>query len=239
MSYKKLRQTWRYQLLDYLDKRIGNNETFRRLKLWYYTKYTEGFYVHAPKSKKDQDEDDINDCVKYITRYTSRPVMAESRIVKYDDINKTVHWFYHRHEDDKRIDVIEPVTSFINNVVLHCPERNFKMVRYFGFYANKSSKTYDRMAELVGKKLKRKVQYKKERAAAAKINKEKTHFRYYMIQSFQRDPLLCTCGEIMNYAETYDPFEGGIKNDRRYRNGCIYNSKYLKSRTRSAATGMD
>ncbi|MFR2767869.1 MAG: transposase [Thomasclavelia sp.] len=52
MSYKKLRQTWRYQLLDYLDKRIGNNETFRRLKLWYYTKYTEGFYVHAPKSKK-------------------------------------------------------------------------------------------------------------------------------------------------------------------------------------------
>ena len=94
------------------------------------------------------------------------------------------------------------------------------------------------MAELVGKKLKRKVQYKKERAAAAKINKEKTHFRYYMIQSFQRDPLLCTCGEIMNYAETYDPFEGGIKNDRRYRNGCIYNSKYLKSRTRPAATGM-
>ena len=166
MSYKKLRQTWRYQLLDYLDKRIGNNETFRRLKLWYYTKYTEGFYVHAPKFKKDQDEDDINDCVKYITRYTSRPVMAESRIVKYDDINKTVHWFYHRHEDDKRIDVIEPVTSFINNVVLHCPERNFKMVRYFGFYANKSLKTYDRMAELVGKKLKRKVQYKKERAAA-------------------------------------------------------------------------
>lgn len=66
MSYKKLRQTWRYQLLDYLDKRIGNNETFRRLKLWYYTKYTEGFYVHAPKFKKDQDEDDINDCVKYI-----------------------------------------------------------------------------------------------------------------------------------------------------------------------------
>ena len=102
-----------------------------------------------------------------------------------------------------------------------------------------NSKTAIASGELVGKKLKRKVQYKKERAAAAKINKEKTHFRYYMIQSFQRDPLLCTCGEIMNYAETYDPFEGGIKNDRRYRNGCIYNSKYLKSRTRPAATGMD
>ena len=63
MSYKKIRQTWRYQLLDYLDKRIGNNETFKRPRLWYYTKYTEDFYVHAPKSKKDQDEDDINDAL--------------------------------------------------------------------------------------------------------------------------------------------------------------------------------
>ena len=111
--------------------------------------------------------------------------MAESRIVKYDDINKTVHWFYHRHEDDKRIDVIEPVTSFINNVVLHCPERNFKMVRYFGFYANKSSKTYDRMAELVGKKLKRKVQYKKEWYYVKKKCQLNRNF-FYLTSTFEK-----------------------------------------------------
>lgn len=230
MSYSKLRQTWRYQILDYLDKRIGHNDQFKRLKLWFYTKYTEGFYVHAPKSKKEQDNDDINECVKYITRYTSRPIMAESRIVEYDDANKKVHWYYHRHEDEKRIDVTEPVQSFINRVILHCPDKNFKMVRYFGFYANKSSKTYDRMAVLTGKKYKRRTQLKKERKAAAKINQDKTHFRYNMIKSFQRDPLLCTCGEIMVYAESYDPFEGGEKNDRRYRNKCIYESKYLRKR---------
>lgn len=33
MSYKKLRQKRCYQLPGYLDKRIGNDETFRRLKL--------------------------------------------------------------------------------------------------------------------------------------------------------------------------------------------------------------
>lgn len=230
MSYKKLRHTWRYQLLEYLDKRIGDNETFKRLKLWFYARYTEGFYVHAPKSKKDQNDEDIDECVKYITRYTSRPIMAESRIVKYDVESKTVHWFYNRHEDDKRIDVTEPVEDFINKVVLHCPNENFKMVRYFGFYSNKSSKTYDKMAELVGKKVKRRVQLKKERQAIAKINQEKTHFRYNMIKSFQRDPLLCKCGEIMIYVETYDPFEGDIKNDRQYRNKCIYESKYLSKR---------
>ncbi|MDE6952250.1 MAG: transposase [Erysipelotrichales bacterium] len=238
MSYKKLRQTWRYQLLEYLDERIGDNETFKRLKLWFYTKYTEGFYIHAPRSKKDQDEEDINECVKYITRYTSRPVMAESRIVKYDDVNRTVHWYYHRHEDEKRIDVTEPVETFINNVVLHCPNENFKMVRYFGFYSNKSSKTYDKMAVLVGKKVRRRTQLKKERKAAAKIKQNKTHFRYNMIKSFQRDPLLCKCGEIMEYVETYDPFEGDIKNDRQYRNKCIYESKYLRKRKKPPDNGV-
>lgn len=230
MSYEKLRQTWRYQILAYLDERIGDDETFQRLKIWFYAKYTKGFYVHAPKPKDEQEEEDINECVKYITRYTSRPIMAESRIVKYDDIHKTVHWFYHRHEDEKRIDVIEPVETFINKVILHCPNKNFKMVRYFGFYANKSSTTYDKMAELIGKKTKKKTQLKKERQAIAKRNKEKTHFRYNMIQSFQRDPLLCSCGEIMVYVETYDPFEGDMKNDRQYRNKCIYECKYLRRR---------
>ena len=204
MSYTKLRQTWRYQILDYLDKRIGGDEQFHRLKQWFYIKYNEGFYVHAPKPKDNQDDKNIDECVEYITRYTSRPIMAESRIVEYNDKTKQIHWYYNRHEDDVRVDVKEHVESFINKVVLHCPNENFKMVRYFGFYSNKSSKIYDKMAELTGKKLKRKVQLKKERKAIAKINKDKTHYRYNMIKSFQRDPLLCSCGQVMTYIESYD-----------------------------------
>ena len=49
-----------------------------------------------------------------------------------------IHWFYHRHEDNKRVDVRESVYSFLNKVLMHCPEKNFKMVRYYGFYSNKS-----------------------------------------------------------------------------------------------------
>ncbi|WP_028044831.1 transposase [Candidatus Stoquefichus massiliensis] len=77
MSYNKLRQTWRFQILDYLSRRIGDNENFQRVKLWLYTRYQYGFYVHAPQSKKDQNHDDIKQCVKYITRYTIRPIMAD------------------------------------------------------------------------------------------------------------------------------------------------------------------
>lgn len=71
---------------------------------------------------------------------------------------------------------------------------------------------------------------KKERQAVAKKKEQDTHFRYNMIKSFQRDPLLCECGEIMIYIETYDPLEDGIKNDRRYRDRYIFESKYLKKR---------
>lgn len=75
--------------------------------------------------------------------------MAESRIVNYDDDKKMILWFYHRHEDNKRVDATESVYSFLNKVLIHCPEKNFKMVRYFGFYSNKSIKIYNRMAELL------------------------------------------------------------------------------------------
>ena len=39
----------------------------------------------------------------YITRYTNRPAMAESRITNYNpDIPSVIFW-YDRHEDGKRV----------------------------------------------------------------------------------------------------------------------------------------
>lgn len=226
MDYKKLRQTWRYQLLSYLDRHIGNDKEFQSLKSWFYRKYEEGFYVYAPKIKDEQTKDDIEECVQYITRYTSRPIMAESRIVNYDDDKKMIHWFYHRHEDNKRVDVTESVYSFLNKVLMHCPEKNFKMVRYFGFYSNKSIKTYNRMAELLSHKQKRVEELKNDRRVMIEKRQKELHFRYNMIKSFQRDPLLCECGETMEYKESYEPFGGNDKNDREYRDRKILKAKY-------------
>ena len=233
MDFNKLRKTWMYQILDLLDRKI-NTRQFHALENYLYKNYPDGFYVYAKEPKRDQSEDDVDDTVAYITRYTNRPVMAESRIVEYNDTTKMIHWFYNRHEDDKRIDVTERVERFIQKVIRHCPDENFKMTRYYGFYSNRSTRHYNRMAELLAHKQKKETQYKKERQAIAKIQIQKTHFRYFMIQSFQRDPIKCRCGMIMNYAETYNPFEGGRKNDIPYKERCIYTSKYLRSQTISA-----
>lgn len=108
--------------------------------------------------------------------------MAESRIVNYDDDKKMIHWFYHRHEDNKRVDVTESVYSFLNKVLMHCPEKNFKMVRYFGFYSNKSIKTYNRMAELLSHKQKRVEELKNDRRVMIEKRQKELHFRYNMIK---------------------------------------------------------
>lgn len=161
MSYEKLRKTWMYQVLDIISPKLG--EDFQKLKKDLYRICEDGFYVWA-KPNQNKEDDDVEKCVQYITRYTSRPPMAESRIVSYDPATKRIHWFYHRHEDDKRIDVYEHVYNFLNNLILHCPEENFKMTRYYGFYSNKNRPLLEKIYELYGKvKKRRRIKTTKER----------------------------------------------------------------------------
>lgn len=68
--------------------------------------------------------------VKYIGRYLGRPVIATSRIEAYDGDSVTFH--YNRHEDDVLVTESIPVLEFIQRLILHIPEKHFKMIRYYG-----------------------------------------------------------------------------------------------------------
>ena len=70
---------------------------------------------------------------KYIGRYLGRPVIATSRIDKYDGSMVTFH--YNRHEDEKYMEESIPATDFIKRLIRHIPEKHFKMIRYGGLYA--------------------------------------------------------------------------------------------------------
>ncbi|WP_295569788.1 transposase zinc-binding domain-containing protein [uncultured Holdemanella sp.] len=48
----------------------------------------------------------------------------------------------------------------------------------------------------------------------------KFRYRTHLIDSFNRDPIQCKCGSIMQYTYTYNPLENS-KNDRTYRKRCI------------------
>ena len=71
-----------YQILDLLSKQ--KLKYFRYLKQKSYDELVSGFYVYAKKKEKDNDDNNVDDCVNYITRYTSRPPMAEN-CIKYED----------------------------------------------------------------------------------------------------------------------------------------------------------
>ena len=59
--------------------------------------------------------------------------MAESRIIDYDGTYVT--FWYQRHKDN--LVIIEKVHAFefISRLIIHIPDKNFKVVRYYGLYA--------------------------------------------------------------------------------------------------------
>ena len=125
-DYTFLRNAFRKVLLDLLTEKLG--PSFKKIKNEMYTKHADGFYVRA---KPNSCTPDIT--LKYISRYLGRPVIATSRIDNYDGDNVTFH--YTRHEDDKTIEECIPALDFIQRLIIHIPEKHFKMLRYYGIYA--------------------------------------------------------------------------------------------------------
>ena len=180
-DYSFLRNAFRKVLLERLTSRIG--PTFRKVKNEMYTKHADGFYVRA---KPNLCTPDIT--IKYISRYLGRPVIATSRIDTYDGKNVTFH--YTRHEDNKTVTETIPALNFIQKLIVHIPEKHFKMLRYYGIYAK---------------------HHKQEMKLRKCISAEKQRFlrsiqdwRQSILLSFGYDPLCCSeCGTSMLVLEVY------------------------------------
>jgi len=223
-NYHFLRKTWQFQLLSILKPFLPSH-----LLSSLYRDYKEGFYVYAfdPKREPDYhfDEDSsTTNSLTYMLRYASRPAMAESRITNYDSSTKTIDWFYHPHEDeDTLVKVHESVYDFLHKLLLHHPRKHFKMIRYYGFYANACQLLLNHIHHLHSDNTSHKLTVKQRQRIEA-VEKQKLYYRTFMISTFHKDPILCPCGTLMKYLDTFDPLdqEGRrLKNDRRYRSQCI------------------
>lgn len=73
--------------------------------------------------------------VRYIGRYTKRPAIAESRIIGYDGNMVTFSFKEHRMTEKRFLTL--SVFDFIKRLIVHIPDSNFRIIRYFGFYANR------------------------------------------------------------------------------------------------------
>ena len=189
--YEMLRKSWQKVLLNGLAKHIKKKKReFRNLKNKLYAIYTKGFYVYGERRVKNSKS-----AIKYVGRYTGRPAIADSRIIDYD--GETVSYKYTDKETKKQIIIKESVYEFIKKVIIHIAERGFKMIRYYGIYANKRKEKCKVVKMLDEKLLELKKQYKSWR--------KRIHL------SFGHDPLLCPkCKVEMILVDIVYPVIGSV-----------------------------
>ena len=185
-AYSAFRKRFMKVLLDLLEKEINTTE-FKQLKRQLYRKLKDGFYVFSPPSKFKT----MDGLIKYVTRYVSRPVMAESRILDYDRTYAT--FWYQRHTDNKI--VIEKIHAyeFISRIIIHTPDKNQKYIRYYGCYNESTKLITPKMKEIFRIHNKKSIELKRV------INKWRLNIQI----SFNIDPLKCpNCDTIMVYTES-------------------------------------
>jgi len=73
--------------------------------------------------------------VRYACRYTKRPVIAEGRIVRFQDGYVTFR-FKDYHKGGAQSYKKLPVLVFMDRLLQHLPEINFRQVRHYGLFSN-------------------------------------------------------------------------------------------------------
>ena len=176
-----LRKRFQKILLDLLENDI-DKEKFRKLKNWVYSTSNNGFYIRAKKNEFPN----VKKSISYILHYCGRPCFASYRIIDIDNSNFISFW-YQRHEDDKFVVEKIHIFEFIARLIRHIPDRHFKTIRYYGFYASRGHILYNTCRLLIDKI---KLPFYKS------LNK----WQNLLILTFNFDHLKCPyCGSIMKF----------------------------------------
>lgn len=138
LNYDALSKRFMKLLLDKMEKYFGKN-VFYETKRNMYAKYPNSFYVNNKMEDEGIKFHDYRELISYLTRYCSRPAIAESRILKYD--GETVTYSYTDHKDNKYREITVTVEQFIKKILIHLLPKNFKSIRYYVY--NKNDKIDD------------------------------------------------------------------------------------------------
>jgi len=125
IPYNLLHKNWEYNILKALRKYLPQGMVELA-----YRKYPNGFCVYVRKDRISSRKG----LAKYIGRYVRHPAIANSRIVAY---NKEAVRFYWKDHDNKIHYKIMLVNDFISAIIQHIPEKNQKLVRYYGAYSRR------------------------------------------------------------------------------------------------------
>ena len=119
-----LRSAFRTALLNEMHQRLGDPFQTDQIPLLFFSIRRDFTFMPSLPLVILRLPSNISDAI------WGRPMIATSRIDKYDGSMVTFH--YNRHEDDKYIQETHPVMDFIKRPIRHIPEKHFKMIRYGG-----------------------------------------------------------------------------------------------------------
>jgi hypothetical protein len=121
--------------------------------------------------------------IQYLGQYLKRPPVSMSKLTHYD--GQSVTFDYMDRRTGRHKETTHTASDFIGRFTKHIPEENFRMIRYYGFLANR---VRGELLPIVYNLLDQEV----------KPIKHLT-WRGLMIGNFKRDPLKCIlCGSTMS-----------------------------------------
>lgn len=92
--------------------------------------YKKTWIVHCSKPTDDHKQN-----VSYLGGYVKRPAIAESKLKHYNGNSISFSYLDHKTKTYRRFTL--SVEQFIARFIQHIPDRNFRMIRYYGFLANR------------------------------------------------------------------------------------------------------
>lgn len=193
---ENLMKMWRYRIITIFRQAAKNHELNFPQKLkhlnnyltfnsWLNVLYQKHWIVDV--SKKHQDH---SITTKYIGKYIKRPAIGDARIISFND--NQVKYKFKDHHTNSTATKVTTIDEFIALVIQHIPDKNFRMIRYYGALANRvRGKLLAKIFELLG--------------VTQQDNNVSISYRQLMMQTFRCDPLVCPiCNIDMQLVEAKD-----------------------------------
>jgi hypothetical protein len=155
-EYGALRRTWQYHLLKAVKRRLPNSPETSVFIDRLFKDHKEGFYVFAKRRVTSP-----RGIARYVARYVRHPAIAESRISEFNQLLNTVTFWYNDPDCGGRKSVTFGGLEFIGRLVRLIPDRNLKLIRYYGLYSRRTKGKLQKMLTPLSRE-KRSVVRKKE-----------------------------------------------------------------------------
>jgi Putative transposase. len=196
IHHQTIKNMWKYEVVSTLRRlykkqqlillpELKHIQNYTEFNKWLQFLYQKSWVVHLQKTSSNHKRN-----VKYLGNYLKRPPLSETRITNYDGENIT--YFYHDHHDNDNKSKTMSVFDFIQRLIKHIPDSNFRLIRYYNWLSNR---TRGKLLPIIYVLIKQQVQF---------IKKITWYDLFH--KAFGYDPLLCKpCNVIMQIDSTSFP----------------------------------